>query len=70
LISRQTLISDVVETATSLKLRDRDLQKFQDRGFKICGFCRKFSKKCHHFQVEFVSNFWHFSELFWLFFTC
>jgi len=40
-------------------LQDRDLvkpsrprlhHKFRNRDFKICGFCRNFSKKCrHHF---------------------
>jgi len=43
--------SDVVETDTSLKLRDWDfIKNSETRNFKICGFCRNFSKKCrYHF---------------------
>jgi len=71
--------SDVVEavtfeTKTSLKLRDRGFIKNSEtetRDFKICGFCRNFSKKCRHrFPSWFFSNFSHFSHLFSWFLAC
>jgi len=73
--------SDVAETETWLKLRDRDFMKtLQDsslkfetetRDFIIYGLYRNlFLKSRHHFSVDFFSNFWHFSDLFWLFLIC
>ena len=66
-------VSDVVltvtfdtETETWLKLRDRDfIKNSRVRDFKICALCRNLFKTCcHHFWVEFVSNFWHFPTCF------
>jgi len=46
---------DLVKTSRPTlhkKFRDRDSRlEIRDRGFKICGFLRNFSKNCHHFQV-------------------
>jgi len=60
--------SDVVETVTfetetSLKLRDRDFKnsETETRDFKICGFCRHFSKKC---RCRFPSWFFRISHIF------
>ena len=72
------------ETETWSKVRDRDFIKksgTRDVRFEIdtatwkfvdCGnIFLKFSKKCHHhFEIEFFSNFWHFSCLLWSFLTC
>jgi len=42
--------------------RDRNLR---DRDFKVCAFCRNsFKKCCHHFWLEFFSNFWRFPTCF------
>jgi len=47
------------------KLRDRDL-----RLQILCILPIFFKKHRHHFWLEFFSNFWHFSDVFWCCLTC
>ena len=55
----------------NFETRPRLYQKLRDRDFKSCAFWGNFVKKRrHHFWLHFFSNFWHFSDVFGLFFTC
>jgi len=61
------IISYVVET----NLDSETLLKFQDRNSRFQNLCilLKFFKKLSSLQSWIFSNFGHFSNLFWLFFT-
>jgi len=69
-ISRRELDRDFFKNSeTETKTQDLKFET-ETRDFKICAFCRNFLKISSSLLTWIFSNFWHFSDMFWLFLTC